>query len=48
MVSDLVTTLFSPILAMMQNFLDASFTVLNLFGFSAPNVNSIVSGLLGG
>lgn len=48
MVSDLVTTLLSPVVAMMQNFLDASFTVLNLFGFSAPNVNSIITSLLGG
>ncbi len=48
MVSDLVTTLLGPILAMMQNFLDASFTVVSLFGFSAPNVNSIVTGFLGG
>lgn len=48
MVSELVTTLFSPVLAMMQNFLDASFTVLAFFGFSAPNVNSIVSSFLGG
>jgi hypothetical protein len=48
MVSDLVTTLFGPVLAMMQNFLDASFTVVSLFGFSAPNVNSLIASLLGG
>lgn len=48
MTSDLVTTLLSPILDLMQNFLDVSFSVLSLFGFTAPNINSIISSFLGG
>jgi hypothetical protein len=31
----------------MQQFLDASFTVLALFGFRAPNVTEFVNGILG-
>ena len=48
MLTDLINTFLNPFLSILQNFVDASFTVVSLFGFSAPNVSNIVSGFLGG
>lgn len=45
--TDLFSSLLSPILSAMQQFLDASFSVLALFGISAPNVTEFVNSILG-
>ncbi len=47
MTTDLISTLLSPIFQAMQNFLDASFTVLALFGFNAPRVSDLFGGIFG-
>ena len=45
--NDLLTTLFSPFVDLAQNFVDVSFAVLALFGFTAPNVSAIINSLFG-
>jgi|GEM_PF-1906674 len=47
MSNDLFTALLMPIVDIAQNFVDASFTILSLFGFSAPSVSAILNSLLG-
>ncbi len=47
MSNDLFTALLMPFVDIAQNFVDASFTILSLFGFSAPSVSAILNSLLG-
>jgi len=47
MTDELFSTLLGPLVMAMQNFLDASFTVVALFGFNAPRVSDIINGLFG-
>lgn len=45
--TDLLSAFLNPFLGIAQQFVDASFAVLSLFGFTAPNITEVFNSLLG-
>ncbi len=44
---ELVCAALDPFVQLFQNFFDVGFTFLSLFGFSAPNVRSLIGDVTG-